>query len=173
MSRIVLAITIGTLSTFITGYTAYSISNRGTEDVVAPSTIVVPAGTEVYAKITSVTPIKGVLMEDLNAGGTTVIAKGTEVTLGNWFSVVPEAAAANPTLVAGGILIGAIVGNQMNMRRPEVGAIMGGISGMATAAEAAERTPEIGNEVLLSLNHDLSVPGRSSFAPLAAAAVRL
>jgi len=172
MSRLILAVVTGVL--FVTG----AVKNVEPSRVPLRQTfIVVPKGTEVIGTITESASgrIQATVIEDVIIDDAVAIHKGshlsgqifenrTEFTLLNDQPVfiVPSAAVAvkseDPTLIASSILIGAIVGNQINMKRPEIGALMGGISGLAVAADRnSETILAVGDLVPLLIQRDLTV----------------
>lgn len=171
MSRFVLAIIAGFI--FLTG----NMINAVPHVPLRQSFTVVPRGTEVMVTITESASgsISATIEDDVVIDGDAVIHRGsrllgqitknkTEFTLLDHQPVllVPSssvtAKAEEPTLIAGSILIGAVVGHQINLRRPEVGALMGGISGLAKAAEkSSEMVPAVGDRIPLLIQRDLTV----------------
>lgn len=175
MSRLILSIVTGVL--FLTG----NATNGAPPQVpLRQNFTVVPRGTELIATITpspSCSPfvITATVAENVIIDDAVVIPKGallsgsitenrTEFTLlGDqpvW--IVPTSSIRtkpeDQTLIAGSILIGAIVGTRINFRRPEVGALMGGILGLATVADHnSEMVPAVGDRVPLLIQRTLTV----------------
>lgn len=139
------------LSLFFTAY-AYTVtpqtlaggSDETQQVLLIARGVVIPAGTTIHARYEGG---EAVLIENLIVGDA-VIPAGFRFPEEAELSSAPQAGDA--TVIAGSVLMGAILGHDANILRSEVGALMGGLSGLASVADDP-------NAAVLALDEDLTV----------------